>query len=77
MVKGLVGFLAMFFVMLPFFLINIKIIKIKNNGKFIRAFFILLVLMIAAAVVVGLSLYPIGEKSLIGDLLPLQFMSYS
>ena len=68
MLKGVVGFLGMFFVMLPFFLINIKIIKIKNNGKFVRVFLALLVLMIAAAVVVGLSLYPIGGNTLIGGL---------
>lgn len=69
MIKGAVGFLGMFFVILPFFLINIKIIKIKNNGKFVRVFLIFLVLMIAAAVVVGLSLYPIGGNTLIGELI--------
>lgn len=69
MLKGIIGFLTMFFVILPFLLINIKIIKIKNNDKFVRVFFILLILMILAAALVCVNLYPIGGNILIGGLI--------
>ena len=69
MTKVVIGFICMFFIILPFFLINIKIIKIKDKGKFIRAFLVLLFLMIAVVTVVCRSLYLIGVKILIGGLI--------
>lgn len=69
MLKTLAGFASMFLVMLPFLLINVKLIKIKSNSKFVKLFFVLLIVLLLAAALVGFSLYAIGKEALMGGLI--------
>ena len=66
MIKEIIGAVSIFFVMLPFLLINKKILKVEKQSRFAFLFLIVNIIQAAALTLMAYSLYTIGQKTLIG-----------
>ena len=66
MLKEIIGAVSVFFVMLPFLLINKKILKVEKQSRFAFLFLIVNLIQAAALTLMAYSLYTIGQKTLIG-----------
>ena len=66
MIKEIIGAASAFFVLLPFLLINRRILKVEKQSRFAFLFLIVNTIQAAALTLLAYSLYSIGQRTLIG-----------